>query len=548
MFAKTRNLQYIFFILLLVLTSAIFINPTRNILFNDDFAYAWSVKDLVEKNILIISDWTSAALVFQVFWGAIFCLPFGFSFAAVNISTIVLSAIGLIAFFSILGEFDFTLRRRFASVAILFTSPLYFDFSFSFMTDVPYTAMMLVSLYFFVRAIKEEKKILWIIGSVVIALAFLIRQIAISVIGGLLLFLLVEAIQTKNFSWRKCAWALSPAACIITVYFLWLNFIHGPTWCQSNIAWKWALVQISNFEQYVQVVTKRFFLFSNLIAVFLLPFILPFFKGFNKVLKPLRDNKFISVTCLGLIGGYAAIMIASGDGLLIGRVFIESVLFVNIPPWLWKCFFFLGSLCVAAWCAYGLIWLKANLWGWFRGESSSRMDPRYRFLLYAFFFHFFLSIGHTFTWDYYCIPILPFMLIFLNRIFRMVKFQFPLAMVLVAGMLVVSLFNTRFRYDYSELVWREGNAMIASGIKPESIHATLSFKGWYNNKHSFTPLTDKSGRNNADRFSWVRPGNCVFFFSPIAKTRNGKVIRKKVVYHSFGLERTLYILKEQDSS
>ena len=359
MFAENR--KAVALIIFAVLLCVIVVNPSRNILYDDDFAYAWSVKELVGNHTLKISDWTSASLVFQVFWGAAFCLPFGFSFAAVNISTIVLAVIGLVFFFFLLDQLGFSLRKRLLSVLILFSSPLYFDFSFSFMTDIPYTSLMLVSLYFFVRALRENETKWWVLGSIFISLTFLTRQIAICIIGGLVLSFLVEAYQTRNVDWRKWILALGPVFCVITVYFLWLNLVHGPTWCQRHIAFGAALEQLSDLGQYFQLVISRLFLFSVFISIFLLPFIFPFVDGARAVLRKLNANKLIAVIWCGLMGGYAVSMIALEKKLYIEGMFERSILFSNIPLWLWKMFFCIAALCIGALGAYISILFRDDL-------------------------------------------------------------------------------------------------------------------------------------------------------------------------------------------
>lgn len=535
-------------ILLIVLFCAILVNPSRNILYDDDFAYAWSVEELVENHRLRISDWTSSALVFQVFWGAAFCLPYGFSFAAVNISTYVISAIGLIAFFYLLEKLGFSLKKRVVSVLILFSCPLYFDFSLSFMTDIPYTSMMLISLYFFVRAIRDKEERWWIAGSISISLAFLTRQIAVCIVGGLACSFIVDVHRTKKVDWRKWICAFGPAVCIASVYFLWLNLVHGPTWCQKHIALGAALKQLDNLGQYIRLVVERFFVFSVFTTILLLPLILPFFDGFRAALQRLKADKPIAGIWFGLLGGYALYRIASEKELYVQGMLSKSILFANIPPWLWAGIFFLATLCFAAIITYGSIRIKENLLARTREKSWSAVDPVYRFLLLSFVFHLALSIGHTFIWDNYIIPILPFMLIFINRIFEKVKIHLPLAVTLVVGVLTISVFNTRFRYDYSELVWREGNALVASGVKPENIDAPLAFTGWHNYESMFARAIREIGEDKVNIFSWVRYLKPRFFLLSHPETEKDALIKKRIPYKTFGLERNFYIVEKAETT
>ena len=115
-------------------------NPVGDFPLNDDWAYGYSVRRLLEQGQLRFSDWTGPNLFGQVLWGLLFCLPFGFSFTALRLSTAVLGLVGVLATYGILRELKTS--REIAAIAalILACSPIYFVLSLTFMTDVPFTA------------------------------------------------------------------------------------------------------------------------------------------------------------------------------------------------------------------------------------------------------------------------------------------------------------------------------------------------------------------------------------------------------------------------
>src|SRR5689334_20901863 len=57
----------------------------------DDWAYGHVVRTLVETHRFQPTDWMSVPLVAQAVWGALFCIPGGFSFTALRVSTLVLA-------------------------------------------------------------------------------------------------------------------------------------------------------------------------------------------------------------------------------------------------------------------------------------------------------------------------------------------------------------------------------------------------------------------------------------------------------------------------
>ncbi|MEH2041994.1 hypothetical protein [Nostoc sp.] len=89
------EIPYVLVLITTWILMTILVNPLGNFPLNDDWAYGQSVQSLVEKGNLKISPWSAANLLSQVFWGALFCLPFGFSFTALRFSTLTLGALTL---------------------------------------------------------------------------------------------------------------------------------------------------------------------------------------------------------------------------------------------------------------------------------------------------------------------------------------------------------------------------------------------------------------------------------------------------------------------
>src|SRR5215467_1151909 len=79
---------------LLYLSAAILVRPFANLPFHDDWTYAWSVEHLLKTGELQILDWSVHYPLTQILWGGLFCLPYGFSFSAVRVSTVMLAWFG----------------------------------------------------------------------------------------------------------------------------------------------------------------------------------------------------------------------------------------------------------------------------------------------------------------------------------------------------------------------------------------------------------------------------------------------------------------------
>jgi hypothetical protein len=71
---------------------AVLLHPFQNTPFIDDWVYSWSVQRLLEHGDLRVLDYSGNLNFVQILWGTLFCLPLGFSFTALRLSTWVCAA------------------------------------------------------------------------------------------------------------------------------------------------------------------------------------------------------------------------------------------------------------------------------------------------------------------------------------------------------------------------------------------------------------------------------------------------------------------------
>jgi len=130
---------------------SILIDPFGDFPLNDDWAYAWSVRHLLETGEFRLSDWAAANLYSQVLWGALFGWLFGFSFTTLRLSTLVLAAAGAVALYATLRQF--AIRRRIALLGTLSAAlvPTQVQLAHSFNNDVPSTSLLLIAAFLLLR-------------------------------------------------------------------------------------------------------------------------------------------------------------------------------------------------------------------------------------------------------------------------------------------------------------------------------------------------------------------------------------------------------------
>jgi len=166
---------------------------------HDDWTYAWSVEHFLKTGKLAVLDWSIHYPFAQILWGALFCLPFGFSFSALRVSTVMLAWLGALAFYGTLRELGRARTESLIAALVLIANPVFFLLSFSFMTDVPFVSVSNIAFFFIVRAFSKRKPLdLWL-GCAFGVVGFFIRQIAIAIPGAVLAY----AIFAPSFRTRK---------------------------------------------------------------------------------------------------------------------------------------------------------------------------------------------------------------------------------------------------------------------------------------------------------------------------------------------------------
>jgi hypothetical protein len=162
----------------------ILINPSGEFPLNDDWVYALAVKSILETGRYQLSSPTTANVFTQIWWGALFCLPFGFSYLALRISTMVLGLGGVLAMHASLKELGANARVALLGALVLACDPFYLGLSCSFMTDVPFEALVIIGSYLMIRGLRRDRMAFMVAGILVLFADVLIRQLAVVVLLG----------------------------------------------------------------------------------------------------------------------------------------------------------------------------------------------------------------------------------------------------------------------------------------------------------------------------------------------------------------------------
>ena len=163
---------------------AVLVDPIGNFPVQDDWAYARAVRSLLDDGVYRIPDFVSTNLGPLVHWGALFCWPFGFSFTALRMSTLVMGAIGIGGVYFLFREVWGDKRLALVAAAAVLVNPIYFALANTFMTDVPFVALTSIAMALIFRGLRREDRIAQVAGLAVCLVAVLVRQFALVIFGA----------------------------------------------------------------------------------------------------------------------------------------------------------------------------------------------------------------------------------------------------------------------------------------------------------------------------------------------------------------------------
>lgn len=143
---------------------------------NDDWVHAWSVQNFLNGGGLKLLPYTGPLLYFQVLLGAGAAKVFGFSYVTFRGLTLVLGLVALLSLYVLLRKRNVKPVDAFLITSVLAVNPWFVSLSFSFMTDVPALAFLLLACALFVQGYKKESRG-WIVAACLAALgSMFIRQ------------------------------------------------------------------------------------------------------------------------------------------------------------------------------------------------------------------------------------------------------------------------------------------------------------------------------------------------------------------------------------
>jgi hypothetical protein len=208
------------------------LRPFRDVPFVDDWGYAWSVQHLLEAREFLFPELLLNPIATHVLWGALFCLPFGFSFTALRVSTWVMGVLAVLALYLLIRECGGERRDAAIGAGALGFYPAFPTLAASFMTDVPCLAWMLWSMWLFVRALNRRRA-----GLVWLAAAACAGSVGCRVIGLGVAAAMIPMLLFHTGRWGRRVSVLAAPALVFPFaawLFLWTR---ARVFTSADITW-----------------------------------------------------------------------------------------------------------------------------------------------------------------------------------------------------------------------------------------------------------------------------------------------------------------------
>lgn len=503
-------------------------NPSGDFPLNDDWAYARPVYSLVNEGRLHFNSWASMSLVLQVFYGALFCLPLGFSFTALRASVLLLGLAGVLATYTILKDHKIGQRPAFLAALLVMVNPLYFSLSNTFMTDVPFFAFAMLAILFLLRWLNSEESGKYIIfGASCAAASTFIRQAGLIIPFAFAAAYLIKkgAINRKNLFI-----AFAPLIMLAGLVFIYKVFRYAGLGLPALYSTKIKISVIELLKSPLLDTFYQIFLDGMKILIYLGVFLFP-----AVVLRVIyqwkvysRKDKYVFAGC-----SFVFLLLMAKTFLLscdylpffgnilcvygIGPVTLRDVCVLGLAhlpeiPLTWRLMLTLFGIIGAA-GLFSVILLSAG--DFFAGLRKpgylSRKSP-VLFMSLIGIAYFILST-RVYFFDRYIIFLLPIVMFLLLGIRGMADLPRTAFWGVCLGILLVyGVFTIALTHDYmswNRARWKAiGYLTKNRGVPPEDIDGGFEFNGWYNYNPRYKEKPDKS-------WWWVDSDKYLISFGPL---------------------------------
>ena len=473
------------------------VNPIGNFPLNDDWSYGLAVKHLLQTGDFRATGWTSTPLITQTLWGSLFCLPAGFSFTALRLSTLFLSLCSILGVYLLVRQVHPS--RLLAAVAglTLGFNPIYYALSNTFMTDVSFNAFFVAAAWFFCRNLQGGSDLDLLCGLACALAATLCRHLGLAVPMAFAACLM----WSRGWAARWVIRAAIPlAVCVggLLAFQHWLKATGRIPVCYFD--WNDRLVAaLCSPKRLIPGLAKHIGTALLYLGWFSLPVMVLIWPTALEARRH-RRAVFVGGCASGVfvLGSIVVLALArrpmptEGNIILaqgIGPLSLRDMLILNLPhlPTLGKGFWLTvtaASLLGGALLVGATAGMAVTLWRSFTPARlrADRTVGIFCLLCGGVYLSPILLVG---GWDRYYMPALPFLLVGIAAISadswrRQTTARLTLTLLLLASLSVFAVFGTRDYLTWNRIRWTALNDLLAGGtVTPADVDGGFEFNGWY---------------------------------------------------------------------
>jgi 4-amino-4-deoxy-L-arabinose transferase-like glycosyltransferase len=494
--------------------------PFQNTPFLDDWVYAWSVENLLKGGRLLVPEYSNNINIAQILWGWLLCLPFGFSFVALRISTWLLAVGSLCGLYQMLRDLDVPRADALLGTATLGVYPIFALLSVTFMTDVPFVSLTILASFAMVRATKA-RSMPWLIAAAALASAAAgVRMVA--VVTPVALFL---ALMLSGDSWgrRNGRWviALSPLAVFAAVVWWYRSHIlysADLTWIRDTTSERISMLPFA-LPLLPRMLGETLALMAGTLGLALLPLSIACLRP--HLLR--RAIVYFVALVLVLAALHAAglrypLPLMTGSTWALNELGGTSLLVPNysVPP-------VSAVICWTA-LAVGAFSLATAL----AAMTRRRWTAGELFLILAIGGHFLLMALIWLINDRYALVVVPYAIAVLLA--ARPRLHRPTAAVGLIIVMIVTIAGLRDHLSYNRALWAAVDTLHQAGVPARDINGGYMVNGWLQYVHPEHAY--RNARGNIE-IPWVNGDNVLPY--EIAND----VAEGSHVLQTFGYERWL---------
>ncbi|MBI4992904.1 MAG: glycosyltransferase family 39 protein [Candidatus Magasanikbacteria bacterium] len=475
----------------LFLVQFLFISPKGEFALNDDWVHTDTIKHWVETGSFRLMPYAGPTFYVPILYGAALVKIFGFSFTLLRISTLIIALISILLLFLFLVKLTHRPALAFVSALTLWLNPIFFNLSFTFMTDIPALLFLMFSIYFYYSAFENKKWQWFFVGSVFSIIGFYTRQTNILILVASGLYALKGM---KQFGFKNLVLGFGLPLAIGGAIYSFLTIYN--------------LLPQSVGTHTIETIPRllghiKWWLWYT--PIYLGLFVLPLTSGWLLAHWRQLKNRKLWLLLFCLIGSALTIRqffhlqfpyvdnIISLYGLGPMPNVIAGNLKLLAPSWVWS----LVTLIAAASLALLIFILSKKHNNQEPADARPERGRRVGFV-YLFGWLYLIPILIFKSFDRYFLPLLLVVIVALAQNLKHLKFNYLIAILILIPVSAYSLTQTDHYLRWNQARWELASSVLKQGVPAEQIDGGYEWDGW----NSYWPATNSGIKNGPETAPW----------------------------------------------